>query len=69
MSVCVSCSVVSDSLGPHGLSVGFSRQEYWNELQFFSPGDLPNPGVKPESALQADSLLSELPGKSSGVWR
>ena len=28
------------------------------------PGDLPNPGIEPRSpALQADSLLSELPGK------
>ena len=69
MSVCVSCLVVSDSLPPHGLSVGLSRQEYWNELPFLSPGDLPNPGVKSGSpALQAVSLLSELPGKSSGVW-
>ena len=30
---------------------------------FPSPGDLPNPGIKPRSpALQADSLLSEPPG-------
>ena len=33
-------------------------------LPFPSLGDLPNPGMKPESlALQADSLLSEPPGK------
>ena len=33
---------------------------------FPSPGDLPNPGIEPESSvLQADSLLSELPGKPS----
>ena len=25
-----SCSVVSDSLRPHGLSVEFSRPEYWS---------------------------------------
>ena len=31
---------------------------------FLSPGDLPNPGIKPESlALQADSLPSEPPVK------
>ena len=43
----------------------FSSQEYWNGLLFPSPGDLPNPGVEPGSpALQADSLLSEPPGKS-----
>ena len=28
------------------LSVGFSRQEYWSELSFPPPGDLPNPGIK-----------------------
>ena len=45
----------------------FSRQEYWSGLPFPSPGNLPNPGIKPGSpALQADSLLSELPGKPNG---
>ena len=29
------------------LSMGFSRQEYWNGLQCPPPGDLPNPGVEP----------------------
>ena len=29
------------------LSLGFSRQEYWSKLSFPSPGDLPNPGIKP----------------------
>ena len=33
-------------------------------LPFPSPGDLPNPEIEPgSSALQADSLLSESPGK------
>ena len=27
-------------------SMEFSRQEYWNELPFPSPGDLPNPGME-----------------------
>ena len=31
------------------LSMGFPRQEYWSGLPFPSPGDLPNPGIKPES--------------------
>ena len=45
-------------------SIGFSRQEYWSGLPFPSPGDLPNPGIKPRSpALQADALLSDPPGK------
>ena len=46
------------------LSMGFSRQEYWSGLPFSSPGDLPDPGIKPGSpAPQADSLLLESPGK------
>ena len=37
-------------------SMGFSRQEYWSGLPFPSPGDLPDPGIKPGStALQADA--------------
>ena len=44
--------------------MGFSRQEYWSGLPFPSPGDLPNPGIKPGSpALQTDALPSEPPGK------
>ena len=45
----------------------FSRQEYWSGLPFLSPGDLPDSGFEIElrsPALQADSLLSEPPGKS-----
>ena len=45
-------------------SMGFSRQEYWSGLPFPSPGDLPDPGIKPRSpTLQADALTSEPPGK------
>ena len=31
------------------LSMGFPRQEYWSGLPFHSPGDLPNPRIKPTS--------------------
>ena len=42
------------------LSMGFFRQKYRNVLPFPSPGDLPDPGIKPWSpTLQVDSLLSE----------
>ena len=45
-------------------SMGFSRQEYWSGLPFPSPGDLPDPGIKPGSpAFQADALKSEPLGK------
>ena len=46
------------------LSMEFSRQESWSGQPFPSPGDLPNPGIKPRSpALEADCLPSEPPGK------
>ena len=46
------------------LSMGFSRQEYWSGLLFPSAGDLPGPGIKPQSpSFQADALTSEPPGK------
>ena len=39
------------------LSMEFSRQEYWSGLPCPSPGNLPNPQIKPMSpVLQADSL-------------
>ena len=46
------------------MSMGFSRQEYWNGLPCPPPGDLSNPGTKPASpTLQVDSLPTEPPGK------
>ena len=48
--------------------MGFCTQEYWRGLPCPSPGNLPDPGIKPESpALQADSSLSEPPGKGVGL--
>ena len=45
-------------------SMGFFRQEYVSGLLFPSPGDFPNPGIKPTfPALQADSLPTEPKGK------
>ena len=64
--VAQSCLTLCDPMdcSPPGSSVGFSRQEYWNGLPFPSPGALPYLGIKPRYiVLQADSLLSEPPGK------
>ena len=66
-----SCSVMFDSLRPHGLQParflcawGFSRPEYWSGLPCPPPGDLPNSGIKSRfPAWQADSFPSEPPGK------
>ena len=49
------------------LSMGFSRQEYWGGLPFPSPGDLPDPGIKPmppvSPAFAGKFFTSEPPGK------
>ena len=48
------------------LSVGFPWQEYWSGLPFPSPGDLPNPGIKPvspASILAGRFFTAEPPGK------
>ena len=64
-------SVMSDSLWPYGLQPArllcpweFSRQDFWSGLPCPPLGDLPNPGIESRSpSFQADSLLSEWPGK------
>ena len=56
------------------LSMGFSRQEYWSGLPFSSPGDLPDPGIKPASLTpslhwQVGSLPPVPPGKPKWASR
>ena len=43
------CPTLHDSMdcSQVPLSIGFLRQEYWNELPFPSPGDLPYQGCNP----------------------
>ena len=49
------CSVASDSAAPWIVahqaprSMRFSRKEYWSELPFPPPRDLPDPGIEPTS--------------------
>ena len=50
--VAQSCPTLCDPMDcspPAPPSMEFSRQEYWSGLPFPSPGDLPNPGIKPTS--------------------
>ena len=58
-----------DTAHQASLSMGFFRQQYWGELPFPSPGDLPDPGIKPAfpvpPALLANSLSSEPLEKAS----
>ena len=48
------------------LAMGFSRQEYWNELPFPSLGDIPKPGIKPTS-LMSPALAGKFFTKSA-TW-
>ena len=51
---CVTPLTVACQVPP---SMGFSRQEYWGGSPVPSPGDFPDPGIKPRSpALQADAF-------------
>ena len=49
------------------LAMKFSRQEYWSQLPFPTPGNLPNPGIKPvspvSSTLAGRFFTTDLPGK------
>ena len=48
------------------LFMRFPRQEYLSGLPFPSPGDLPDPGIKPVSpALAGGFFTTEPPGKPS----
>ena len=53
------------------LSMGFPRQKYWSGLPFPPSGDLPEPGIEPESpALASRFFTTEPPGKPSvyALW-
>ena len=43
------------------LSMRFPRQEYWNRLPFPTPGDLPNPRIKPMSPALAGKFFTTEP--------
>ena len=76
MNMCQVASVMSDFLHPidwpfaRTLSMGFSRQEYWNGLPCPLPGYLPNQGSNLQLLhllhWQVGSLSLAPPGKS--IW-
>ena len=59
------CPILCDPMDwspPDSSVYGLFEQGYWSNA-FPSPGDLPNPGIEPESpTLWADSLSSESQG-------
>ena len=63
ISLCATPWTVARQAPP---SMGFSRQEYWSGAPFPSPGDLPDPGIKPVSlvspALAGGFFTTSAPG-------
>ena len=61
------CDPMDSQVCQGPLSMGFPRQEHWNGLPFPSPGNLPDPGIKPKfpvsPALAVGFSIPELPGK------
>ena len=54
------------------LSMGFSRREYWSGLPCPPPGDLPDPGIEPESLMSpafAGGFFTTEPPESSELPR
>ena len=43
------------------LTMGFSRQEYCSGLPFPSPGNLPDPGIEPETPVLAGKFFTTEP--------
>ena len=64
---CLTLATLWTVAGQAPLSVEFPRQEYWSELPFPSPRDLPNSGIEPMSLVSstlADGFFTtEPPGK------
>ena len=59
--LCAQSSVIYNSLTvahQATLSMGLSRQEYWNGLPFPSPKDGPNPGMGPASPALAGGFFT-----------
>ena len=47
--LCLALCNPMDCRAPGSSIHGISKQEYWSVLPFPSPGDLPDPGIKPAS--------------------
>ena len=64
-----SCPTVCNHMN-YSPSMEFSMQEYWSGLPIPPPGGLSDSGIEHRSsALQADSLPSEPPGKpTTAIW-
>ena len=48
------------------LSMEFPRQEYWSGLPFPFPGDIPDPGIKPEFPALAGGFVTTREAPQNG---
>ena len=62
--LCLALRVPMDCTHQTPLSLGFSRQGYWNRFPFPTPGDLPNPGIEPTSCALAGRFFTTGPPTS-----
>ena len=69
-----SCSICPTLCGPMdysppGSSVhGIFQERYWSGLPFPTPGDLPNPGIKPTSPALAGGFFYQESHLGSPIW-
>ena len=49
-------------------SMEFSRQEYWSGVPFPSPGDLPDPGIKPGAIIRFQLFTGFFPSLRKNSW-
>ena len=70
MFSCVQLFVIPGTVALQApLSMGFPKQEYWSELPFPTPGDLPDPGIKPiPPALAGGFFTTAPPGKQVSFY-
>ena len=69
MCVCVcaqSCLILCNAMDCSQAPLEFSRQEYWSEVPFPTPGDLSYPGIEPTS-LESPALAGGF-FTSSTIW-
>ena len=50
------------------LFMGFPRQEYWSGLPFPTPGDLPDPGIKPAFSALASRFFTTAPPRKPRTY-
>ena len=63
---CLTLCNLMDCRPPGSSAHEFFRQEYWRRVPFPTPGDLPDPGIEPES-LASPALAGEV-FNTSATW-